>query len=246
MQGGERPDLLCLPVDPLSSIDCVSYGTPVTPFVPLEIVGYAMPWGAANWAQGMLIRQFLADASGHSGGPASSISSPAHQDFPAPLPTTALSRHREDSRGSPPRRCHFFHSSILSRNTSCPLTAFESGKRQGFAKGRQTRVFVYFYCTWFYHCKSQWTFLNFTSVISPSGEGWEKDLATQAQHEEFSADGTLSILIMLVFTWFHIFVKTHRTLHPPPARNIKFATCKLQNEKKYRSLCWLAITWGNS
>lgn len=56
-----------------------------------------------------------------------------------------------------------FCSFILSRNTN---SVHESGKRQGFAKGRQSD---YFYCKSFHHSKFQLTFLKTKSIIRPSG-----------------------------------------------------------------------------
>ena len=139
IRGWECPGPFHSPVHPLPSADTVSYDAPLTPFgviISLEITGYDMPWGTAKPGPGMLTRHFLAATSGHSRGPASSMSSPACPDFPTTLPTTAFSRCREDTRESPPRWHPFpwvFHSFFSCQEHLLPTShAYEPGKRQGF------------------------------------------------------------------------------------------------------------------
>lgn len=97
-----------------------------------------------NQAQGTLTRQFLAEAAGHSHGSASSIISPGCQDFPAPLPTTALAGSREDFSLHQGGTIFtwVFRPLILSKNTSCPLTVCKT-QGQGRALQKADRVNIF-------------------------------------------------------------------------------------------------------
>lgn len=95
-------------------------------------------------AQGMLTRQFLANASGHRRGLVSSMMHPDCQDFPIPLPTTLLSWSRGEfslHHGDAMATC-VFHLFTLPKNTSGPPTVCMS-QRKGRTLQKADRVSVF-------------------------------------------------------------------------------------------------------